>query len=88
MLMATVAAILATAATLPATASNDGEKTPSAIQPIKEKRICVKEAAMGSQISRRVCHTAAQWRTIRTKATRKVEEWSEHPTQNGELPPH
>ena len=45
----------------PAIAADQDAK---AEKPEKEKKICRKEAAMGSILQTHVCHTAAEWQQI------------------------
>ncbi len=50
--------------------------------PVKERKICRDEAETGSLISKRTCHTKAEWDAINKAAARDVDAFRNKPMQS------
>ena len=61
-IMASAAALLLAASAGPQDAPG-GQKTPAAV-PDPDKKLCRREQALGSFLSKSVCHTRREWATI------------------------
>jgi hypothetical protein len=67
------------AATTPDAAAAAAPVTPA---PVKERKICHDEAETGSLISKRTCHTKAEWEAINKANERDVDAFRNKPMQS------
>ena len=64
-----------------ASAADPASPTPATSSPVTEKRVCRDEPETGSLISKKICHTKAEWREIYTSGQTGVDAFRNRPMQ-------
>src|SRR3546814_5180908 len=70
-----------TMSTCPVATFAMGSDNSSADKPDEEKIICKREVATGSIMSRRVCHTKAEWKAIAEQGKADIDRSEEHTSE-------